>query len=78
MRLMKPTHDSLLLRVSCLRTHQTVLSKENCHHQLIGTKCESTLVGSKKTKINNGKKYIYLCIYVYRCFGSYQNCKRSS
>ena len=22
-RLMKPTHDSLLLRVSCLRTHQT-------------------------------------------------------
>ena len=25
---MKPTHDSLLLRVSCLRTHQTVLSDE--------------------------------------------------
>ena len=31
-RLMKPTHDSLLLRVSCLRTHQTVFNKENSYH----------------------------------------------
>ena len=59
---MKPTHDSLLVRVSCLRTHQTVFNKENSHHQLIGTKCESTLVGSKKTKINNGKKD-YINVY---------------
>ena len=35
-RLMKPTHDSLLLRVSCLRTHQTVF---NCvlHIYLTGS-----------------------------------------
>ena len=26
---MKPTHDSLLLRVSCLRTHQTVMSHDD-------------------------------------------------
>ena len=66
MRLMKPTHDSLLLRVLCLRTHQTVFNKENSHHQLIGSKWESTLVGSKKTKINNGKKiYIYVYFFVF-------------
>ena len=31
---MKPTHDSLLLRVSCLRTHQTVFNKENSYQQV--------------------------------------------
>ena len=31
-RLMKPTHDSLILRVSCLHTHQTVFNKENSYH----------------------------------------------
>ena len=29
---MKPTHDSPLLRVSSLRTHQTVFNKENSYH----------------------------------------------
>ena len=31
-RLMKPTHDSLSLRVSCLRTHQKVFNEENSYH----------------------------------------------
>ena len=29
---MKPTHYTLLLRVSCLRFHQTVFNKENSYH----------------------------------------------
>ena len=28
---MKPTHDSLLFRVSCLRIHQTVFNEENSY-----------------------------------------------
>ena len=35
---MKPTHDSLLLRVSCLRTHQTVL-------EILSDECVSTKLG---------------------------------
>ena len=31
---MKPTHDLLLLRVSCLHTHQTVFNKENSYQQV--------------------------------------------
>ena len=31
-RLMKPTHDSPLLRVSCFRSHQTVFNEENSYH----------------------------------------------
>ena len=41
-RLMKPTHDSLLLRVSCLlRTHQTVFNKENSYliHKCVKSYC---------------------------------------
>ena len=37
-RLMKPTHDSLLLRVSCLRTHQTVF-------EILSDECVSTKLG---------------------------------
>ena len=36
-RLMKPTHDSLLLRVLCLRTHQTVFN--------LSDECVSTKLG---------------------------------
>ena len=35
---MKPRPDSLLLRVLCLRTHQTVFNKENSYH------CERNLL----------------------------------
>ena len=44
MRLMKPTHDSLLLRVSCLRTHQTVFNKENSYHLVYIQACEKLLL----------------------------------
>ena len=40
-RLMKPTHDSLLLRVSCLRTHQTLFSDE----YILSDECVSTKLG---------------------------------
>ena len=43
-RLMKPTHDSLLLRVSCLRTHQTVFNKENSYHLVYIQACEKLLL----------------------------------
>ena len=43
-RLMKPTHDSLLLRVSCLRTHQTVFNKENSYHLVYVQACEKLLL----------------------------------
>ena len=39
---MKPTHDSLLLRVSCLRTHQTVFNKENSYQQVYIQTCEKS------------------------------------
>ena len=41
-RLMKPTYDSLLLRVSCLRTHQTVFNKENSYHLVYIQACEKS------------------------------------
>ena len=41
-RLMKPTHDSPLLRVSCLRTHQTVFNKENSYHLVYIQVCEES------------------------------------
>ena len=41
-RLMKPTHDSLLLRVSCLRTHQTVFNRENFYHLVYIQACEKS------------------------------------
>ena len=41
-RLMKQTHDSLLLRVSCLRTHQTVFNKENSYQQVYIQACEKS------------------------------------
>ena len=41
-RLMKRTHDSLLLRVSCLRTHQTVFNKENSYQQVYIQACEKS------------------------------------
>ena len=43
---MKPTQDSLLLRVSCLRTHQTVFNKENSYHLVYIQAC--------------GKSYCYI------------------
>ena len=43
-RLMKPIHDSLLLRVSCLRTHQTVFNKENSYHLVYIQACEKLLL----------------------------------
>ena len=43
-RLMKLTHDSLLLRVSCLRTHQTVFNKENSYHLVYIQACEKLLL----------------------------------
>ena len=39
-----PTHDSLLLRVSCLRTHQTVFKKENSYHLVYIQACEKLLL----------------------------------
>ena len=39
---MKPTHDSLLLRFSCLRTHQTVFNKENSYHLVYIQACEKS------------------------------------
>ena len=41
---MKPTHDPLLLRVSCLRTHQTVFNKENSYHLVYIQACEKLLL----------------------------------
>ena len=41
-RLMKPTHDSPLLRVSCLRTHQTVFNEENSYHLVYIQACEKS------------------------------------
>ena len=41
---MKPTHDSLLLRVSCLRTHQTVFNKENYVSTKLGVTVNHVLV----------------------------------
>ena len=41
-KLMKPTHDSLILRVSCLRTHQTVFNKENSYHLVNIQACEKS------------------------------------
>ena len=38
---MKPRHDSLLLRVSCLRTHQTVYT----HQKIVSDECVSTKLG---------------------------------
>jgi len=43
-RLMKPTHDSLLLRVSCLRTHQTVFDEEGSCHLVYVRACEGLLL----------------------------------
>ena len=40
-RLMKRTHDSLLLRVSCLRTHQTVFNTV----KILSDECVSTNLG---------------------------------
>ena len=37
---MKPRRDSLLLRVSCLRTHQTVFNKENSYQPVYIQACE--------------------------------------
>ena len=37
---MKSTHDSLLLRVSCLCTHQTVFNKENFYQLVYILACE--------------------------------------
>ena len=39
---MKPTHDSLLLRVSCLHTHQTVFDKENSYQLVYIKVCEKS------------------------------------
>ena len=41
---MKATHDSLLLRVSCLRIHQTVFNKENSYHLVYIQACEKQSV----------------------------------
>ena len=41
---MKPTHDSLLLRVSCLRNHQTVFNEENSYHLVYMQACEKAIV----------------------------------
>ena len=41
---MKLTHDSLLLRVSCLPTHQTVFNKENSYHLVYLQVCEKLLL----------------------------------
>ena len=41
---MKRTHDSLLLRVSCLRTHQTVFNKENSYQQVYIQACRKAIV----------------------------------
>ena len=37
---MKPIHDSLLLRVLCLRTHQIGFDKENSYHLVYTQACE--------------------------------------
>ena len=39
---MKPTDDSLLLRVSCLRTHQAVFNKENSYQLVYIQACEKS------------------------------------
>ena len=41
---MKPTHDSLLLRVSCLRTHQTEILSDECVSTKLGVTGNHVLV----------------------------------
>ena len=53
---MKPTHDSLLLRVSCLRTHQTVFNKENSYHLVYIQVCEKLLERFSIAFTANGKR----------------------
>jgi len=43
-RLMKPAHDSLLLRVSCLRTHRTVFGGEDSCHLVYVRACGGLLL----------------------------------
>ena len=45
---MKSTHDSLLLRVSCLRTHQTVLLSDECVSTKLGVTVNHVLVSLAK------------------------------
>ena len=49
---MKPTHDSLLLRVSCLRTHQTVFLSDEC-------------VTGNHVLVSLASSFYIICIYIY-------------